>query len=442
MAFVRCSQGHVFDRSKHETCPTCGEDTRSSIVGDEGAVVSRGLRQPAVEQTSLREGVEGIMRLVIAFGLPGTAAACLMFFAAVLPVLWPPPPVPGAPEAAKVVTPSGPQGTSASGPVGTRKSDVPSVEQAAKEDEASLGDRPDVAPPAPGAKEFVIDHRDQVVLAFEDRFELTPLARELLATTRGCYAYGRKVHWLAKSWLTSAAAKSNPAAMYWYGIMLEKGDGVPQDRAQALRLITTAAEAGFYYAQVRLSEIYLKGEYTDIPIDAAKGKTWLITAAKEDRDETKKLLAAFPVTPSEIAPTTTDLDQALGRSYEEAYAVAETLMQQRNPSGFYWSGMFTLYGQGTRADFPRARALIDKAARLYVAPALMQLALFSADGYKTQKNPVEAAALAYLARENILNAAEGAQIDKVLTPLVSSLSRDEYEALEFLLKDITTLPRR
>lgn len=288
----------------------------------------------------------------------------------------------------------------------------------------------------------VIDLRDPIALAFEEKYALSPLARELLATSRGYYAYDRKEFWLAKAWFTSNAAKSNPAANYWYGVMLQRGEGVQQDSAEGLRRITAAAQAGLYTAQLRLANIYLKGDYPGIAADPEKGKNWLMLAGKEERSEALKLLAELGVSHSDYEPTLADLDRALGRSYDDAYKVASKLLEQKTTAGFLWVGNFTSFGNGVPADPVRGRELMTVAARLYAPAALVNFANWSADGVRTSKNPVEAAALAYLARENAVFADEAQRIDKIIASIVGMLTAEQYQDLGFLLKGIRTLPKR
>ena len=288
----------------------------------------------------------------------------------------------------------------------------------------------------------MVDFRDPIPLAFEEKYALSPLARELLATSRGYYAYSRKEFWLAKAWFTSEAAKSNPAANYWYGVMLQRGEGVQQDSAEGLRRITAAAQAGLYTAQLRLANVYLKGDYPGIAADPEQGKKWLMLAGKEDRSEALKLLAELGVPHSDYEPTVSDLDRALGRSYNEAYKVASKLLEQKTTAGFLWVGNFTSFGNGVPADPVRGRELMMVAARLYAPAALVNFANWSADGVRTSKNPVEAAALAYLARENAVFADEAQRIDKIIASIVGMLTAEQYQDLGFLLKGILALPKR
>lgn len=296
-------------------------------------------------------------------------------------------------------------------------------------------------PPGQPSQPF-IDFRDPIALAFEEKYALSPLARELLATSRGYYAYDRKEFWLAKAWFASDAAKNNPAANYWYGVMLQRGEGVQQDVAEGLRRITAAAQAGLYTAQWRLANIYLKGDVPGVAADPEKGKSWLMLAGKEERGEALKMLAELGVSHSDYEPTLIDLDRALGRSYDDAYKVASKLLEQKTTSGFLWVGNFTSFGNGVPADPVRGRELMMVAARLYAPAALINFANWSADGVRTSKNPVEAAALAYIARENAVFADEAQRIDKIIGSIVGMLTAEQYQDLGFLLKGIRTLPRR
>nr|HML30896.1 hypothetical protein [Hyphomicrobium sp.] len=100
---------------------------------------------------------------------------------------------------------------------------------------------------------------DAAIAALEDKYAFTPLARELLATSHGASAYGRKDYAAAKAWLTSDVAKSNPAAIFFIAEMVEAGNGFQQNAANALGLYIQSANEAFYWAQLRLGNIFNDG---------------------------------------------------------------------------------------------------------------------------------------------------------------------------------------
>lgn len=128
---------------------------------------------------------------------------------------------------------------------------------------------------------------------------------------------------------------------------------------------------------------------------------WLAKAVKESRPEAVRLASEIGLKSSDYDPTFKTLNQALGRSYQDAFKIASALLRDNTTSGMFWTGTLTFYGQGTTPDQKQGRDLILRAARLYCWPALVDIANWTADGYETGKNPVEAAAVAYIARENI-----------------------------------------
>lgn len=73
------------------------------------------------------------------------------------------------------------------------------------------------------------------------------------------------------------AAQKYPPAMYLYGKLLEAGDGVPQDRDQALRLIMEAARANYPSAMFDIGRMMLEGRR--LPKDPERGLELVRSAA-------------------------------------------------------------------------------------------------------------------------------------------------------------------
>lgn len=62
-------------------------------------------------------------------------------------------------------------------------------------------------------------------------------------------------------------------------LMYSKGQGVPQDRKQAVEWLTKAAEQGYAEAQYRLGATYANG--TSVPQDYKKAASWYTKAAEQ-----------------------------------------------------------------------------------------------------------------------------------------------------------------
>jgi TPR repeat protein len=76
---------------------------------------------------------------------------------------------------------------------------------------------------------------------------------------------------------TRIAEQNNPVAQYWLAHMSELGLGVPRDPARAIELYKKAAARDVVAAEVRLGEIYLRGDIA-LP-DFTQAKAYLEKAA-------------------------------------------------------------------------------------------------------------------------------------------------------------------
>lgn len=303
---------------------------------------------------------------------------------------------------------------------------------------------PDTAPSATpiGSPQSSTSAPDPIIAALEDKYHFTPLARELLATSEGAYAYDRKDYQAAKAWLSSNAVNDNPAANFYRAQMAQTGNGAPQDYAAALHFFAESANAGFYWAQLRLGKIYSSGDFPGVSANPQKAKPWLIMAAKEDRGEANRMLSEMGVPKAEIKPTRTDLELALGRSYQEAFDIANALIAQGSGSAYFWAGSFMHDGQGTVKNPAAGRELIRKGARAYDAPSIVTVAQWSFDGEATPQNVTEAVTLAYIARENAVFGDDASMIDKRTSAFLDKISNEQYEDVRLMLKGIRDIPAR
>ncbi len=84
------------------------------------------------------------------------------------------------------------------------------------------------------------------------------------------------------------ADQNNPMAQYWLGHMQELGLGVTRNPAKAIELYKKAAARDVVEAQLRLGEIYMRGDLA--PPDFAAAKSYLDSAAYHGNPRAAMLL--------------------------------------------------------------------------------------------------------------------------------------------------------
>jgi len=112
----------------------------------------------------------------------------------------------------------------------------------------------------------------------------------------------------ALKWYHKAAEQGNVEAQFNLGLMYEKRQGVPQDYVEAGNWYRRAAEQGFAEAQTNLGTMYFTG--LGVPKDYVLAYMWSILATsgypaseKTKRAEAEKIrdIAASKLTPAQIA---------------------------------------------------------------------------------------------------------------------------------------------
>lgn len=77
-------------------------------------------------------------------------------------------------------------------------------------------------------------------------------------------------------WWKLAAAQGYMPALYNLGHLYRDGYGVPQDYAEAAKLLAQAAQQGFFEAQIEIGEMYQEGE--GVPQDFVQAHFWFNVA--------------------------------------------------------------------------------------------------------------------------------------------------------------------
>ncbi len=123
------------------------------------------------------------------------------------------------------------------------------------------------------------------------------------------YAKGEGVpqdHAEAVKWYRKAAARGHAKALYNLGVMYDIGQGVTQDYARAAKWYHMAAGRGYAIAQSNLGLMYSSGQ--GVTQDYVQAHIWLNVAASsfppgKDRDKAVKYrdIVAEKMTPAQIS---------------------------------------------------------------------------------------------------------------------------------------------
>ena len=111
-------------------------------------------------------------------------------------------------------------------------------------------------------------------------------------------------------WFRLGAEQGTAAAQFYLGLMYAKGEGVPEDDAEAVRWFRLAAEQGTATAQLNLGLMYAIGK--GVPVDDVTAYAWLNIAAAQGQssaNEGKEHVAKL-MTQSQVAKA-----QKLSREY-------------------------------------------------------------------------------------------------------------------------------
>ncbi len=101
---------------------------------------------------------------------------------------------------------------------------------------------------------------------------MTEIEKAIEAIERGDYATAFKIS-------LPLAEQGDADAQFSLGVMYDKGRGVPQDDAEAVKWYREAAEWGVAEAQYKLGVMYDKGR--GVPQDDAEGVKWSRKAAEQ-----------------------------------------------------------------------------------------------------------------------------------------------------------------
>jgi len=95
--------------------------------------------------------------------------------------------------------------------------------------------------------------------------------------------YEKKNYTEAVPKLKTAAEKGKKGAQYRLARCYDKGYGMAEDNAQAVKWYQKAAEQGHAKSQYQLGKAYMNGK-KGLPKDEQKAKAWLSKAVKNEKD--------------------------------------------------------------------------------------------------------------------------------------------------------------
>ena len=122
----------------------------------------------------------------------------------------------------------------------------------------------------------------------------------------------------ALRWLRSAADQGNSSAQHNLGVKYNTGRGVPQDYAEALRWSRLAAEQGIADAQFNLARMYALG--LGGPQDDAQAYKWFNLAASRSTGTVREDATVWrDIVANRLTPDQRAEAQRLAREWDEAH---------------------------------------------------------------------------------------------------------------------------
>ncbi len=225
----------------------------------------------------------------------------------------------------------------------------------------------------------------------------------------GMDAYNRGDYKTAyREWL-QFAEQGEAQAQYNLGRLYSRGEGVPQDWAEATRWTRLAAEQELAAAQRNLGLQYLKG--WGVPQDYAEAVNWFRLAAEQGHAGGQNGLGLMYKN-----------GYGVPKDYAEAVKWYRLAAKQGNVYAQYNLGMIYTQGEGVSQDFAEAGKWFRLAAEQGLADAQINLALMYQQGEGVPRDYAEAAKWFRLA------AKEGAAIE-TRTEFVAALGNKPLTGL-------------
>jgi len=188
----------------------------------------------------------------------------------------------------------------------------------------------------------------------------------------------------AVRWFLKAADQESSCGQFMLGVMYAEGQGVPQNHAEAERWFSKAAGQGHADAQFNLGVGYYKGQ--GVPQDYREAVRWFRKAAELGHAQAQNNLGAMYAEGQGVPQNYAEAERWFSKAAEKGVADA-----QKHLGFLYYK---------VQQDYRRAVRWFRKAAELGHAQAQNNLGVMYAEGQGVPQDNVEAFKWYTLAAEN------------------------------------------
>lgn len=389
MYFVRCTQGHVFDR-KDGACPVCGE----------GAVAEKLAQSKPIE-------LKAAPPTWLAKNWPLAGGALGAFALAAWSVMSPTPHMPPASEAGKEATPAAqasvptealkevPSAAPDPRPEGITKdvaaSAKPSVDAGGEEDLSPLAkgtqdpnltkaedhpEIPDVEYPFPSVQEA------RASIKLTDLVVDMEVFAAVEAATRS-----HTTPWHVAV-LLKLGDRGISSAKYLASIAFLNGTGVSRDAARGLKLLEEAALAGQPSACLMFGRLLYQGE--TVPKDIERAKEFILRAARTPVPGAEQELGRVGLTRKDVGPTAEDVRGHANDGDKVAIKLSRDLIANKVVAG---AVPFVVYAYTHSKDYALRREAVEalpSAVQAGIVAAMSAMVGVHSDGSVVVQNASEA----------------------------------------------------
>lgn len=195
----------------------------------------------------------------------------------------------------------------------------------------------------------------------------------------GLAAYQRAEFATAARELADGAQKKDPRAMYLLADMYREGKGVDMDYSRAVALMKEAVALGFAPAALDLARAY-GGGWGGLQQDPAEAVRLITFAAERGMAQAQYVLANVLLEGKQVPQDNAAGIAWLRRAAEAGHAEAQHLLYLQ-----------LFIGQRVQRDLPDAMTWLQRSAKAGHVPALVDLGLAYFNGHGVVKNETEAA---------------------------------------------------
>jgi len=182
------------------------------------------------------------------------------------------------------------------------------------------------------------------------------------------------------------AEQGNANAQFFLGVMYDKGRGVPQDYAEAVKWLRKAAEQGVAEAQYNLGVMYDRG--LGVPQDYAEAVKWSRKAAEQGYAEAQFNLGVMH-----------DIGLGVREDYAKAMKWFRKAAEQGNAKAQTNLGFMYVLGQSVPQDYAQAHMWFNLAASRHPPGEGRDIAVKNRDDVAKKMTPAQISEAQKLARE-------------------------------------------